>query len=175
MPLPRTLRVIGALALGLPLAFCGGGEPSDEQSAEAAPSGPAAGHEPHDELTESELDQGIGPIRDLVLGEVDPALATEGEAAFVLKCSACHQIEQRYVGPRLGTVLARHRPEYVMNMMLNADEMVQRHPFARELLGQFYTPMPVQVTEESEARAILEYLRTVQLDTINTEPGDGHR
>ena len=31
------------------------------------------------------------------------------------------------------------------------------------LLTEFFTPMPVQVTEEEEARAILEYIRSAQL------------
>lgn len=149
------------------VAACGGSAPDDDAvaMAETAPTTAAA-------LTDVELEQGIGPIRDLHLGEVEPSLAAEGETAFAQKCSACHRVEERYVGPRLGTVLSRRRPEYVMNMMLNANEMVKRHPVVKELLGQFYTPMPVQVTDHNEARAILEYLRSVQTDSLATESGD---
>lgn len=122
-------------------------------------------------LSQVELEQGIGPIRDMELSAVDPELAAEGETAFVTKCSACHKIEDRYVGPRLGTVLDRRRPEFVMNMILNANEMVKEHPVVQEMLGQFYTPMPVQVTDPDEARAILEYLRSVQIDSVTASPG----
>jgi hypothetical protein len=60
-----------------------------------------------------------------------------------------------------------------MNMILNADEMVQRHPVIRELLAEFYTPMPVQVRDPDEARAILEYLRSEQTGSTTTQSGSG--
>jgi len=116
-------------------------------------------------LAAVELEQGIGPIRDLELDHVDPALAAEGEAFFTTKCSACHKLDERYVGPELGEVLERRRPEFVMNMMLNASEMVQRHPVVREMLAEYFTPMTNQVTDPAEARAILEYLRSAQDDS----------
>jgi cytochrome c len=152
------------LATLLALAACGGDAPPAQ--APSTPSGGAAA--PAAELTAVELEQGLGPIRDLELGPVDPALASEGEAAFVTKCSACHKIEERYVAPELGQVLSRRRPEFVMNQILNANEMVQRHPVIKQLLAEYYTPMPVQVTDQNEARAILEYLRSVQTGEAST-------
>ena len=136
---------------------CGGGEaPQGSDQTQSAAPAPAP-------LTSEELEQGIGPIRDLALGPVDDALAAEGQQAFTIKCSACHKIEERYVAPQLGTVLSRRSPEFVMNMMLNATEMVQRHPEVQALLAEFFTPMPVQITDQAEARAILEYLRSAQI------------
>lgn len=156
-------RTATAIATALLVSACGGGEPDSAppQSAAASAAQPAAGAP----LTEVELEQGIGPIRDLALGELDPALAATGEEAFTLKCSACHKIEERYVAPPLGDVLSRRRPEFVMNMILNATEMVQRHPEIQKLLAEYFTPMTIQVTEEAEARAILEYLRSVQTES----------
>lgn len=159
----------------LALASCGGdsappaegataGQPS--ASSEAASRASSSG-----ELTDDELTYGIGPIRDLELGTIDPGLAGEGQELFRTQCSACHKLDDRYVGPRLGTVLARRTPEFVMNMILNANEMVQRHPGVREMLAQFYTPMPVQVTDPDQARAILEYLRSAQIDTTTAAGG----
>jgi len=147
-----------ALLLGLALttSACGGDAPPATDSdapASAAESGA---------LTDVELEQGIGPVRDLELGPIDPALVAQGEEIFTTKCSACHKIGERYVAPALGEVLSRRRPEYVMNMMLNAGEMVERHPVVRELLAEFYTPMPVQLSDPAQARAVLEYLRSVQ-------------
>lgn len=154
---PLTLSAVAAMAfLG-----CGGSESPDAAGADSTPATSAGA-----ELTAVELEQGIGPVRDMVLGDLDPAMAAEGETAFTMKCSACHQMADRYVGPRLGTVLARRRPEFVMNMMLNANEMVKQHPQVKEMLAQFYTPMPVQVTDHDEARAILEYLRSAQIDSL---------
>jgi hypothetical protein len=47
-----------------------------------------------------------------------------------------------------------------MNMILNTDEMVARHPEVKKLLAQYYTPMPDQQLTDEDARAALEYLRT---------------
>ena len=157
----------------LALAACGGeapapGTPAGSPAVSSAPdanAGPA--------LTQVELEQGLGPVRDLQLGPVDEALAKQGEAAFTVKCSACHKLAERYVGPELGQVLSRRRPEFVMNQILNANEMVQRHPAIKELLAQYYTPMPVQVTDQAEARAILEYLRSAQTGAPSTPGGSG--
>jgi mono/diheme cytochrome c family protein len=152
-------KITGALLTVAIALGCGGDAPQQQ----SAPAQTAAGAAPAGEpLTEVELEQGIGPIRDLSLAAVDPELAATGEESFTLKCSACHKIEERYVAPPLGDVLARRRPEFVMNMILNATEMVQRHPEVQKLLAEYFTPMTVQVTEEAEARAILEYLRSVQ-------------
>ena len=151
---------LAALTASTLIVACGGSEPAAEAAAprSAQPATPAAAP-----LTEVELEQGIGPIRDLQLGPIDAELASAGEQAFTLKCSACHKIEERYVAPPLGEVLSHRRPEFVMNMILNATEMVQRHPEVQKLLAEYYTPMTVQVTEESEARAILEYLLSAQI------------
>ncbi|MHB1193931.1 MAG: c-type cytochrome [Longimicrobiales bacterium] len=154
----------------LTMAACGGDAPPADAPASTSP-GSASAAAAGAELSAVELEQGIGPIRDLQLGAVDDALAKEGEAAFVTKCSACHKLEERYVGPELGQVLSRRRPEFVMNQILNSNEMVQRHPVVRELLAQYYTPMPVQVTDQAEARAILEYLRSAQTGAPSTPGG----
>ncbi len=156
-------RTPAAILIAALISACGGTETADNTSDQ--PSSSSAATPAAETLTQVELEQGIGPIRDMDLGPVDAALASTGETAFVTKCSACHKIEERYVAPELGTVLSRRRPEFVMNMILNAGEMVQRHPEVQALLAEFYTPMPVQVTEQDEARAILEYLRSAQIES----------
>lgn len=159
--MPHLKSLIAVLAIAL-LGACGG-EDAQANAPGAADTDAGAAAPAPAELTSTELEQGIGPIRDLELGPVDEELAEEGQEAFTMKCSACHKLDQRFVAPPLGDVLERRRPEFVMNMILNADEMVQRHPVVRELLAEYFTPMTVQVQEESEARAILEYLRSAQI------------
>lgn len=165
----RSPKSLAVLLLAATFAACGGSEPSGEAANAPAGTSPAAAGEP-ESLTDVELEQGIGPVRDLELGPVDAELASEGETVFTMKCSACHKLDQRYVAPPLGDVLERRTPEFVMNMMLNANEMVQRHPVIKELLAEYFTPMPVQVTEETEARAILEYLRSAQTAVTTASP-----
>ena len=54
-----------------------------------------------------------------------------------------------------------------MNMMLNPDEMVRKHPEARALLAEFMAPMPNQNVTEADARALVEYLRVMAQETGN--------
>jgi mono/diheme cytochrome c family protein len=161
-------RIRTLLLLTAALSACGG----DAPPAQSTPSQQPAGATAAAALSAVELEQGLGPIRDLQLGPVDAELSKAGQAAFTTKCSACHKLDERYVGPELGQVLSRRRPEFVMNQILNATEMVARHPAIKELLAQYYTPMPVQVTDQTEARAILEYLRSVQTGP-STSSGSG--
>lgn len=151
-----TFLLLGMLLL-FPLAGCGGegGETAED------PPGPAASASATDAggLSEEELVKGIGPITDMELGEIDPARVDRGDEIFTLKCAACHKLDERYIGPPLRDVLDRRAPEFVMNMMLNSWEMTQRHPTVREMLAEYYTPMPNQGLSEEDARAILDYLR----------------
>lgn len=112
-------------------------------------------------LTPFQVEHGIGPVTEaLVLGPVDAALVAAGKATFDTKCSACHKMVDKYVGPPLGDVTTRRSPAYVMNMLLNPEEMYQRHPAARQLLGEYMTQMPNLALTRDQAREILEYLRT---------------
>jgi cytochrome c1 len=153
----------GALVLVV-LSACGGSG-SESAAAGAAASPPASGSAAAT-LTESQMKNGIGPVTTVDVGELDAAMAGRGHDVFSLKCAACHKMAERYVGPPLGQVLSRRTPTYVMNMILNPAEMVEKHPVARDLLAQFMTPMPNQQLTQEEARWVLEYLRSAQV------PGD---
>jgi cytochrome c1 len=110
-------------------------------------------------LSAEQVEHGIGPIAAFDVGPVDAAMAETGLQTFTTKCSACHKLEERYVGPALGDVTTRRSPAYIMNMILNPEEMIQKHPEAKALFVQFMTPMPNQHLTEDEARTVLEYLR----------------
>ena len=141
---------------------CGGSDTSSDTAAGASPSTQEAG------LSQDQLENGIGPIRQVELASaIDAALAAQGETIFTSKCAACHKLDERYVGPPLGQVLSQRTPAFVMNMMLNPDEMVQQHPDVKAMLAQYFTPMPDQQLTEDDARAVLEYLRDNQ-----SEPTD---
>ena len=135
------------------LGGCGGESGS---AGEAAASNGGAGDS---RLTSVQLEHGIGPIEAFELGELDADMAVTGRSLFEIKCSACHKFDQRYVGPSLGGVLERRSPAFVMNMILNPEEMLAKHPEAKALLTEFMTPMANQNLTEDEARAIVEYFR----------------
>ena len=147
----RLSSLSGLLVLALLLAACGS-DAADDAHVPAATNAEAT-------LTADQLENGLGPIRQVELGPLDAELAARGEQSFTSKCAACHQMDTRYVGPSLGGVTERRAPAYILNMMLNPAEMVKRHPEARALLAEYLTPMPNQNIDEAEARAILEYLR----------------
>ncbi|HJS47694.1 MAG TPA: cytochrome c, partial [Gemmatimonadales bacterium] len=107
-----------------------------------------------------QLEHGIGPVTEVVTLEApDHELAEDGEELFATKCSACHKLGERYVGPALHDVLQRRSPTYVMNMILNPQEMYEKHPVAKGLLAEYLSFMPDQGLTQEEARAVLEYLR----------------
>lgn len=117
-------------------------------------------------------DIGIGPITSMELVEIDPALSETGKALFDEKCSSCHKFNKRYTGPALGGVTERRRPEWIMNMMLNPDEMVKANSAAKELLVEYLAPMANQSLTEEEARSILEYFRTVDSAVAEEEENE---
>ncbi len=110
-------------------------------------------------LSEDELKYGIGPVRNVELGKISLIEAKKGEKIFDTKCATCHKLGERYTAPPLGDVLERRTPEYVMNMILNPDEMTKKHPEAKKLLGEYLTQMTFQDVTQEDARAILEFIR----------------
>jgi mono/diheme cytochrome c family protein len=103
---------------------------------------------------------GIGPIKSEVkLGPVDKTLAVKGETLFNTKCAACHKIDSRLVGPPLKDVTKRRKPEWIMNMMLNPQQMTMENPTAKELFATYLVQMTFQDVSQDDARAILEFFR----------------
>lgn len=148
-------HLIGSLIISLTLfAGCGGGSGDGNQSGQTSAQKKSNG------LTAFEQEHGIGPVTEKIqLDEIDKALAKKGEDLFETKCSACHKLDERYVGPAQRDLLERRSPEYIMNMILNPAEMVDKHPEAKKMLAEFMTPMPNQNLSREEARSILEYFR----------------
>lgn len=157
----RQLTGIAAMSLVL-LAGCGGGGGDQANASRAG----AAGGPNANGLTEFEQEHGIGPVTEAVtIGEISPEMVKKGRELFKTKCSACHKVGERYIGPELGTVLDRRSPAYVMNMILNPDGMVKKHPEAKKLLQEYLSPMPNQNLSKEEARAIVEYLSSTQTES----------
>lgn len=120
-----------------------------------APSGASA----ENAAVAPEADKGIGPVSSVTLGPLDPQLASKGKTLFDAKCSACHKIDEKYVGPALKGVTTRRTPEWIMNMVLNPAEMTQKNATAKDLLATHYTQMTFQNVTQDEVRSILEYFR----------------
>jgi mono/diheme cytochrome c family protein len=109
------------------------------------------------------IDKGIGPITSVKLAaEIDQAMVTHGEELYKSKCTACHRPTKKFIGPAPAGIMKRRSPEWIMNMILNPEEMVAENPLAKELLIEFNgSPMANQSLTEEEARAVVEYFRTL--------------
>lgn len=143
---------------------CGGSGDSTEEAVEPPKS--MLSQEPRT-LEEAEkgweTNNGVGPITDLQLpAEIDQAMVEEGAAIYNLKCTACHKPDKQFIGPAPKGIFAKRTPAWIMNMILDPEQMVAKDPIAKQLLIKFNgSPMANQNLTEAEARAVLEYFRTL--------------
>jgi mono/diheme cytochrome c family protein len=103
--------------------------------------------------------KGVGPVKNVTVGPIAPKLVAEGKKVFEAKCTACHNIASKKVGPALIGVTQRRKPEWIMNMILNPGEMTQKDPTAKKLYSELLVQMANQNAGQDGARAILEYFR----------------
>ena len=108
-------------------------------------------------------DKGVGPITSLTLpADIDQSMAAQGADIYKKMCTACHRADKKFIGPAPTGIMERRSPEWIMNMILNPEEMVQKDPLAKSLLMEFNgAPMANQNLTEEEARSVLEYFRTL--------------
>lgn len=162
-----------------PLFFtsCGSGGSDKAEGEQAYSNQPTEGEsEPEvseeiDALAEPMKIKGVGPISEVKLDtEINQQMAQEGQVVFEQYCTACHKIDERFVGPPLKEVTSRRSPEWIMNMILNPEVMVKEDPIAKQLLAEYLSPMANQNLTEEQARSILEYFRTLsEVESINNE------
>ena len=104
--------------------------------------------------------KGVGPVKSVTLAALDKDKAAKGKAIYEMKCQACHRLDdQKVVGPGWKDVTKRRQPEWIMNMIINVDEMLQKDPEAIKLVEAYLMKMPNQNVTEEEAYQILEYMR----------------
>ncbi|KAA3657128.1 MAG: cytochrome c [Calditrichaeota bacterium] len=116
-------------------------------------------------LTDFEMVNGIGPVKEKIqLGEIDAEMVKAGEALFTVKCALCHKLDERFIGPAQRYTVDRRTPEYILNMILNPDEMTKNHPTGQKMLAEYKTPMTNMNLTMDEAKQVLEYLRAIAKD-----------
>ncbi len=105
---------------------------------------------------------GIGPVKEVKLDpQINQELVAKGKSIFDVKCITCHKFDEKLVGPPLKDVTKRRKPEWIMNQILNPEQMIKENMIAKSLAmsGQYPTPMTFQNVTVDDARAILEYFR----------------
>jgi len=165
-----TLKIL-TLALTLIILSCGGGEEQKKETTKLKLKSTTTTKKVDKKETQIKAsktidltNKGVGPIKSLSLdAEIDQTMASHGKDVFKKMCTACHKATKKFIGPAPKNILKRRTPEWVMNMILNPDEMVNKDPLAKKLLIEFNgSPMANQSLSEADARAVLEYFRTLK-------------
>lgn len=84
-----------------------------------------------------------------------------GKNIYDLKCQPCHKLtDEKLVGPGWKGVTQRRKPEWILNMITNAEVMLASDPQAQKLLEECIVRMPNQNLNLEEARKVLEFQRS---------------
>jgi len=151
--------LLAAIVISLSITACGGGDENKKES----PSSTAKPQSMIKKGVDPMTDKGVGPITSVTLApEIDQEMAARGKAVYDKMCTACHKPTERFIGPAPKGILERRTPEWIMNMILNPDQMVKEDPIAKKLLMEYNgSPMANQNLTEEQAREVLEYFRTL--------------
>lgn len=109
----------------------------------------------------AESGKGIGEVKNVTLNTpLEQERIGRGMAIYEMKCQACHRLDdQRVVGPGWKDITKRRKPEWIMNMIINVDVMLDQDPEAQKLLELCLMRMPNQNVSVGDARDILEFMR----------------
>lgn len=150
----KGLGLVAVLALAV---ACGGGEtPATGDGAATTPATPEA-------AATAPAGADLVTADDIKFAEqVDQGKAAKGKELYEVKCQACHSTgTNRVVGPGWGGILEQRKPEWIMNMILHTDAMLETDPEAQAMLEECLVRMPNQNLSNEEARNVLEFMRTL--------------
>ena len=112
--------------------------------------------------TEAASEHGVGPAAgiDWQDGPMDPKLAALGQEIYDVKCAACHSLgDNKVVGPGWKGVTARRTPQWILNMVTNTEEMLNKDPEAQKQMEECMVRMPNQNLTMVDAKNIFEFMR----------------
>ncbi len=156
----RTTSLIAGLTmvtLVLSMSACGGGEAASDGPPGASGTPPAASAD-----GAGKSNANLFTAADITLGDIDQAMVEKGRSTYDVKCQACHSTGvNRVVGPGWKGITERRKPEWIMNMILNIDAMLESDPEAQKALEECLVRMPNQGLSKDEGREVLEFMRTL--------------
>jgi mono/diheme cytochrome c family protein len=111
--------------------------------------------------TEASSPLGIGPYKKIELTHpLDEKMVAEGKNVYEVKCASCHKLtDEKLVGPGWKGVTDRRTPEWIMNFIVNVEEMLEKDTAAQNLLEVCLVKMPNQNLTDTAARSALEFMR----------------
>ena len=86
-----------------------------------------------------------------------------GQQLFKDKCSQCHTMEFKNVGPEISDLLAYRKSEWLVNFLLNKEEMLLRDSLAIRTRQKYKADCGANINNKDEALEILEYFRIYQI------------
>ncbi len=153
-----TLNSLKALALVGLTTFamaCGGGESTPASTTET----PAAVENPEAAAAIA----GLITADDVKLGPIDQGMVAKGKELYDLKCQACHSLgTNRVVGPGWKGLADQRKPEWIMNMIIHTDAMLENDAEAQAMLEECLVRMPNQNLSKDDARNVLEFIRSLE-------------
>lgn len=142
------LLIVATVCIG-----CGNGEEKLSDNQQNSASG-------NSETSEAKAKVQYGKIQHVdIRPEIDKDMAKHGLRIFDVTCTSCHKYDERYVGPALGDVTKKRTPEYIMNMILDTETMIEKDDTVKCLLQTYLLKMPNMQVDEKDARSVLEHLR----------------
>lgn len=159
MTMKKHIYLSGLLmsALVISISACGGGNETSDGPPGASATPPSA-----DGGGASAPAAGLITAADITLGDIDQAMAEKGRSTYDVKCQACHSTgPNRVVGPGWKGITERRQPDWIMNMMLNIDVMLETDPEAQKGLEECLVRMPNQGLSKDQGREVLEFMRTL--------------
>jgi cytochrome c551/c552 len=112
------------------------------------------------QLNAFEEQHGIGPVtEEITLGPVDEIKANMGAGIFKTKCMTCHRLDSKLTGPPLRDITKKRSVMYVMNQILNAEQMGKLHPDGKKMVAQYMQQMTIQGITYEDAEKLVEFLR----------------
>lgn len=158
---PRTAKMLQGLSMAAIAAFvvaCGGGASTETTTTTAATPESAAPTE-----APAAAPAGLITAADITLGPIDQGMVAKGKEIYDVKCQSCHSLgTNRVVGPGWEGVAEQRKPEWIMNMIVHTDAMLESDAEAQALLEECLVRMPNQNLSKDDARNVLEFMRTLK-------------
>jgi predicted Zn-dependent protease len=92
---------------------------------------------------------------------LDAAMVSSGSGIYETKCRSCHKLtDEKLVGPGWKGVTQKRKPVWILNMITNVEMMLEKDAEAQKLLEQCMVRMPNQNVSFTDARSLLEFMRS---------------
>lgn len=158
----KLLKTIALATLTFALFSCGGDKQTDSIPSESGDAIVETDAQMEADAAKYDPNRGLGKHEDVDVSKFDPAMAAAGKSLAEVKCTSCHKTtDERLVGPGWLGVTKRQTPAWIMNFISNPDPMIDVDPELQKQLELCLVRMPNQGLNDTEAREVLEYMRSI--------------